>query len=36
VGAPAPFGLSAAVWIAACLALAAAAAPIWLRELARD
>jgi Na+/proline symporter len=36
IGAPPPFGLPAPVWSAACLAAAAALAPVWLRELRAD
>jgi Na+/proline symporter len=36
LGAPAPLGLPNGVFVALCLMLAAACAPVWLRELRRD
>jgi Na+/proline symporter len=36
IGAPAPFGLPQPLFVAACLALAVALAPLWLRELRGD
>jgi hypothetical protein len=36
IGAPAPFALTPSVWSAACLAAAAALAPLWLRDLRGD
>jgi SSS family solute:Na+ symporter len=36
LGAPAPLGIPSGLFVALCLGAAAAAAPVWLRELRRD